>query len=218
MRYDNALSTWYNTSMTMVRTWPVRSENRERNRAALLDAAAQLAEERGYAGTSLSAVAARAGLSTGAVYSIFGSKVELFMDLLLQDWQVPAGGELAAEAADVPEFLVAYARRWVAGLRGSDARRAFELELELYLAALRDPRILAKTGRIFAASQEQLAEDLALVAGRGSPLPMPAAELARTVVAVLQGLSQMAVAAGEEPDEELFVRAVCRLASTGVTS
>ena len=203
----------------MVRTWPVRTENRERNRAALLEAAAQLAEEKGYAGTSLSAVATRAGLSTGAVYSIFGSKVELFLELLLPDWHVPAGQELTAEATDVQAFVAAYARHWVAGLRRGDARRAFELELELYLAALRDPRMLAKTSAIFAASQEQLAADLDRLASNGPPLAMPAAELARTVVAVLQGLSQMAIAAGEEPDEEMFVRAACRLAAgPGATS
>ena len=205
--------------MTMVRTWPVRTENRERNRAALLEAAAQLAQEHGYAGTSLSAVATRAGLSTGAVYSIFGSKVELFLELLLQDWHVPGMQELGEEASDVPEFLAAYARHWVAGLRRGDARRAFELELELYLAALRDPRILAKTSTIFAASQEQLAADLDRLAADGPPLPMPAAELARTVVAVLQGLSQMAIAAGEDLDEEMFVRAAGRLAlDLGATS
>jgi AcrR family transcriptional regulator len=205
--------------MTMVRTWPVRTETRERNRAALLEAAAQLADEKGYAGTSLSAVATRAGLSTGAVYSIFGSKVELFLELLLQDWHVPGGQELTSEATDVPGFLEAYARHWVAGLRRGDARRAFELELELYLAALRDPRILAKTRAIFTASQERLTADLDRLASNGPPLPMPAAELARTVVAVLQGLSQMAIAAGEDLDEEMFVRAAARLAlDVGATS
>jgi AcrR family transcriptional regulator len=196
--------------MTAVRTWPVRTETRERNRAALLTAAAELVGEHGYAGTSLAAVAARAGLSTGAVYSIFGSKVELFMELLLPEWHVPGADQLPA-ASDVPTFLEAYARHWVAGLRQGDARKAFELELELYLAALRDPRLLEKTKGIFAASEAALAARLDALSA-GAPLPVPATELARSVVATLQGLSQLATAQEEEVDEEVFVRTVLRLA------
>lgn len=191
--------------------WPVRSGNRERNRAALLQAAAELAQQHGYAGTSLAAVAERAGLSTGAVYSIFGSKVELFIEVLLPDWHVATGQDLPIQAADVPSFLEAYARHWVARLRAGNARQAFELELEVYLAALRDPRLLAKTKAIFLSSEERLSGHLEHLAASGVPLLVPAAELARTLVAALQGLSQVAVALDEEPDEEAFVRVARRL-------
>jgi AcrR family transcriptional regulator len=200
--------------MTTLRTWPVRAEARSRNRAALLRAAAELAEEHGYAGTSLAAVAARAGLSTGAVYSIFGSKVELFLEVLLPDWHVPQGDELP-EAPDVSSFVTAYARHWVAGLRHGNARKAFELELELYLAALRDPRLLERTREIARASQQALAEHLQRLSDAGPPSVVPAIELARSVVAALQGLSQLAVAMNEEPDEEEFVRVAQRLVDTG---
>ncbi len=196
--------------MTALRSWPLRSEARERNRSALLAAAAELVGEHGYAGTSVAAVAARAGLSTGAVYSIFGSKVELLLEVLLPEWHVPGPDELPA-ASDVPSFLEAYARQWVAGLRQGDARKAFELELELYLAALRDPRLLEKAKGIFAASEASLAARLDALSA-GAALPMPAAELARTVVAALQGLSQLATAQEEAIDEEVFVRTVLRLA------
>lgn len=197
--------------MTTLRTWPVRTETRARNRSALLAAAAELVEQHGYAGTSVGAIAEQAGLSTGAVYSIFGSKVELFLELLLQDWHVPTADEMPRGASDVPTFLDAYARHWVAGLRAGDAVRAFELEMELYLAALRDPRVMAKTRTIASASLDQLADELSRLSHGGAALPMPATELARSVVALLQGLSQMAVAAGEEPDAELFARATRRL-------
>ena len=198
--------------VTTTRTWPVRTEARERNRAALLAAAAELAGEHGYAGASLAAVAARAGLSTGAVYSIFGSKVELFLELLLPDWQVPRAEEVST-ATDVPSFLEGYARHWAQRLRRGDARKAFELELELYLAALREPRLLEKTKAIYASSEAGLAAQLARLAVAGPALPVPAAELARTVVAALQGLSQLAVALDEPPDDEVFVRTVLRLAA-----
>jgi AcrR family transcriptional regulator len=204
--------------MTAQPSWPVRTENRERNRAALLAAAADLLEEHGYAGTSLAAIAARAGVTTGAVYSIFGSKAELFIEALLPDWHVPAGRELPFDAPDVPGFLDAYARHWVRELRRGDARRVFELQLELYLAALRDPRLLEKTRGIFAGEQARLTADLDRVAAQGEGLPMPAAELARAVVALLQGLSQMVVTMGEQADEEVFARAARRLAGDQASS
>jgi AcrR family transcriptional regulator len=199
--------------MTAERTWPLRTENRERNRAALLAAAAELLEEHGYGGTSLAAIAARAGLTTGAVYSIFGSKAELFIEALLPDWHVPGGAELPFDAPDLESFLDGYARLWVAQLLQGDATRVFELQLELYLAALRDPRLLEKTRGIFAAEQARLTADLERVTEGGPPLDVPAAELARAVVAMLQGLSQMTITMGERPDEDAFARATVRLAT-----
>lgn len=202
---------WYNRQMQRETAWPLRAETRERNRAALVQAATELAQEHGYAGTSLSAVAERAGLSTGAVYSIFGSKVELFIEVLLPDWHVTTAEELPIQATDIPSFLEAYARHWVDRLRAGDARRAFELELELYLAALRDPRLLDKTRAIFASSQHQLAAHLERIAASGPPLKVATTELARSLVAAMQGLSQLAVALDEQPDEEMFVRVARRL-------
>jgi len=50
-------------------------------RAVLLDAATALLAEQGYAGCSMSAVAARAGIATGSVYRHFPSKAELAVEL-----------------------------------------------------------------------------------------------------------------------------------------
>src|SRR4051794_2571397 len=196
--------------MTTASAWPLRTGARERNRTALLEAAAELARKHGYGGTSLAAVAERAGLSTGAVYSIFGSKVELFIEVLLPDWHVLQADDLPAGPTEVPSFLEAYARRWVARHRAGDTRRAFEMQLELYLAALRDPRLLAKTKQIFESSEQRLAAHLEQLAS-GDPAGLPPQELARALVAAMQGLSQLAVALGEEPDEEAFVRVARRL-------
>lgn len=205
--------------MTTTKAWPARAESRERNRQALLNAAGDLAKEQGYSGTSLAAVAERAGLSTGAVYSIFGSKVELFLEVLLPEWHVLQSEDLPTDEGDLTSFLDAYARQWVGRLRAGDARQAFELELELYLAALREPRLLSKTRKIFEASEQRLATHLKGLAG--PPLRVPSREVARSLVAVMQGLSQISVALGEDPDEELFVRAALRVgadASTDLSS
>ncbi|MFE7236245.1 TetR family transcriptional regulator [Streptomyces sp. NPDC002405] len=54
-----------------------RREQAERNRAAVLDAAELLFEERGYGATTVSAVAAAAGVSVETVYKAFGGKAAL---------------------------------------------------------------------------------------------------------------------------------------------
>jgi AcrR family transcriptional regulator len=59
-----------------------RWEQMERNREAVLDSARRVFLERGYAGASLEAIADDAGFSKGVVYSQFGSKADLFFELL----------------------------------------------------------------------------------------------------------------------------------------
>jgi hypothetical protein len=93
-------------------------------------------------------------------------------------------------------------------------RKAFELELELYLAALRDSDLFDKTRGIFLASEQALADSLERLALASGGVHPPANELARSVIAALQGLSQLAVTAGEKPDENLFARVAVRLASS----
>ncbi len=60
--------------MTTTRVRPLRSDVREQ----ILVAAGEEFVERGYVGTSVAQVAARAGFTKGAVYSNFGGKPELF--------------------------------------------------------------------------------------------------------------------------------------------
>lgn len=55
-----------------------RAESKELTRKRLLDAAAQIFAQRGYAAASVEEVAEAAGFSVGAVYSNFAGKKELF--------------------------------------------------------------------------------------------------------------------------------------------
>ena len=58
-----------------------RRPPREETRRALLDAAGRVFAERGYSGASVEAVSKAAGLSTGALYSNFSGKEDLFLSL-----------------------------------------------------------------------------------------------------------------------------------------
>ncbi|HEX2307091.1 MAG TPA: helix-turn-helix domain-containing protein [Jatrophihabitantaceae bacterium] len=55
----------------------LRAEQARRTRRAVLDAARELFLREGYAGTTMRAVAARAGVSVETVYKVFGNKAKL---------------------------------------------------------------------------------------------------------------------------------------------
>lgn len=59
-----------------------RRARAEENRAGILQAAHRLFLERGYARTSIAAVAAAAGVSTDLVYKVFGRKQRLLVEVL----------------------------------------------------------------------------------------------------------------------------------------
>lgn len=64
------------------RTKPTRAEQVELNRNALLQAAAEVIGEYGYAEASISRITERAGLAHGTFYRHFESRQELFDELL----------------------------------------------------------------------------------------------------------------------------------------
>lgn len=59
-----------------------RAESRRHTREKILASAQELFSTQGYRGTSLDQIAETAGFSKGAVYSNWGSKEALFLDLL----------------------------------------------------------------------------------------------------------------------------------------
>ncbi len=59
-----------------------RAEKNERTRAALLEAAAQVVGETGYANASIAAITVEAGVAQGTFYNYFESREELFDRLL----------------------------------------------------------------------------------------------------------------------------------------
>jgi AcrR family transcriptional regulator len=140
-----------------------RRPPREETRRAIVDAAARAFARRGFHGASVEAVAAEAGLSTGAVYSNFGSKEELFLTLYeeriatrareLRSVVGAAGGGaagLASAAGDVSE-LFRRERDW------------FLLYFEFALHAARNP----KFARRFRALRNRGLDELAAGIGDG---------------------------------------------------
>lgn len=106
-------------------------------RERLLDAAADVFAEHGYAGTRVAGIATVAGVSNAALYAHFGSKAELLVEALRTRGPQLLADVLRAEPErPVGEVLVAAGRRLPAkrGARGY-------LIVEALVAARRDARV-----------------------------------------------------------------------------
>lgn len=115
-----------------------RSEVQDRNRRVLLDVARTAFLRDGYVATSLAAVAASGGFTTGIVYSSFGSKADLAMQVAteLQEEQIAALGNLLS--ASDRHLLMQQAKVWAQSAAESGWIR---FELELLLDSIGDPRL-----------------------------------------------------------------------------
>src|SRR3712207_2900043 len=71
-----------------------RAESKEENRQALLASAREVMLRDGYENTVLDEVAERAGLTKGAIYSIFGGKPELLRAIVAEVLPAHAWPEL----------------------------------------------------------------------------------------------------------------------------
>ena len=136
-------------------------------RERLLDAAAQLIAELGWAAVTSRAVAERAGVNNGVVHYHFGS-----MDALRRDATEHATGELMRSAlawfAAAPAALGAYAEMVTAVSRLDPGSAPVAVLLEAMLHAPRDPEVqvlvAGMVARFRGAMESKLRADIA--AGR----------------------------------------------------
>lgn len=192
--------------------WPARTAVKERNRDALLQATRELAAVHGYAGTSLDAVARRAGLTKGAVYSIFGSKSELFLSLLTPEWGVFPLRDVAGPGTGLAATLDAYGRRWASVIASEGAETAVRLALELYLEASRQPEVMERLREVVLLGKARLSEELQELAdAEGRVLRRGSDDLAEALLSVLHGLSQQVAVGLSRPDPALFSAAAVAL-------
>lgn len=117
-----------------------RAEAQEQTRERLLDAAEQAFADHGFAGASLEQIAARAGLTRGAVYSNFADKSDLFFAVLDRKLarQVAEVGSAIREADD-PAGFVATLRNPAWQDPPEERRRWVLLYDEFRLYSLRNP-------------------------------------------------------------------------------
>lgn len=121
-----------------------RTFTEEARRRQIVDRTIELVAERGPAAASLSAIAARAGISKAAVLYHFASKdavLDATMRHVLTSYVAAVGAQV--DAADGPEgMLVAYVRGTIEYMRDHPAQVRVLVE-----GLVRDPEVAAQPGR-----------------------------------------------------------------------
>ena len=200
------------------RTRRTRAESREDNRQALLAAARALIVEVGYANAQLDEIAERAGLTKGAIYSIFGGKAELLRAVVdehardvfpLLEWNFDVAATVTSEA--LVERLVG---RYLAFLERPGTAALLAFEVDLNGLALRDPATLAVVVGHEHALAQRLATALAGRPRRDGPAlgPGAASAAADLILGALGGIGQRLVTSPwMARDPEPITAAIVRL-------
>jgi AcrR family transcriptional regulator len=168
------------------RTRPRRAETRRR----VLDAAFEVFSAHGIAASSLSEVAAAAGLTKGAVYSSFASKDELVLALMEEHvaQRVDAALTNFTENVDTDHALADMAAALVAGMRADVAWH--RLLAEYFAMASHDPARRDGLRQRRREAREAITRVLVRVAdGLGIELPLAPAEMAVVLLALSNGLA-----------------------------
>ncbi|WP_433322964.1 TetR/AcrR family transcriptional regulator [Spirillospora sp. CA-294931] len=170
-----------------------RAEHQEHNRAQILEAARAEFGERGFREAKIDAIAERAGLTRGAVYSNFPGKRALYFAVLADGAERRTAPPDAEPALSVPEAFGALARVWVGRLplAVEDGDGAARLARDLMPEIVADERTrvpFAQLMRLEAILLALAMETLAASARRR-------VREAEAVLTTLQGVSQMAAAA-----------------------
>lgn len=189
-----------------------REQRKAETRAALLEAAAAVFARRGYHAASVEEVAEDAGYSTGALYSNFEGKEDLFLavlgleierlvreveeataELRTLDERARGGAEYWTRFLDrEPELVLLFVEFWSFAVRNPDVRTRF---------ATRYGEVRAALARII----EQGAREV------GVELAQPAEHLAIAIDALADGFALQKLADPDSIPDELFGEALAML-------
>jgi AcrR family transcriptional regulator len=187
------------------RTRETRKQRQQRTRQELVEAAARVFARRGYHQATIEEIAAEAGFSTGAVYSNFAGKEELF--LALADREVEERAEEFQAIGDAAERGEGPAEE------ASEQFRAFLerdpdwplLFYEFWSLSVRNPTLRGELRKRREVVRGALAETLERVAAElGFELRFPAPVLATAMSASINGLAFERAADPEAIPDDVF--------------
>jgi AcrR family transcriptional regulator len=166
-----------------------RKQRQEHTRRCLLESAARVFARRGLTQASVDEVAADAGFTKGAVYANFGSKEELFLEMLdVRFAKRLADMERAMSTDEPPEIQARTAGRDFVDFLSSDPdwRRLF---IEAALHASRDAGFRVKLQAHYATMRARMADLLRARSEAGGFDPgVPFDQLASMIFAMANGI------------------------------
>jgi AcrR family transcriptional regulator len=166
-----------------------RQERSEQTRAELVEAARRVFLERGFHGASLEDISLAAGYTTGAVYSRFGGKDNLFLAVL--DDHIARRLERYLDAvAAAPDFEAACRDLGRAAVEAGRREPGWTpLLMEFWMHAARRDDLRAAVLERNERQLDVLAERLDPIAAREGITPLrPVREILRAVTALARGL------------------------------
>jgi AcrR family transcriptional regulator len=182
-----------------------RKQRQEHTRRCLLESAGRVFARRGLAQASVDEVAADAGFTKGAVYANFGSKDELFLEMLDARFaRRLADMDRALSTDEPPEVQARVAGRDFVDFLGSDPdwRRLF---IEAALHASRDAGFRVKLQEHYAAMRTRMAELLRARSAAGGFDPgVPFEDLATMIFAMANGIGFEQFVEPEAVPDDLF--------------
>jgi AcrR family transcriptional regulator len=180
-----------------------REQSKAHTRERLLDAARSVFARGGFHGASVEEIASEAGFSTGALYSNFDGKEDLFLALMEREIAAHAR-EIAAAVgtrASVDERAKGGARQWMTMIEREP--ELLLLFMEFWAYGVRDARVRPKVAARFAQVRELLTRLIADgVREFDLELALPAEQLAVAIDALADGIARQKLAdPGAVPDE-----------------
>ena len=173
-----------------------RSERQAQTREGLLRAAAEVFAVRGFERATIQEIADAAGVTTGAIYSNFTGKGDLFLALFEQQIEGRVD-ELAGSPATAAD-------RWMGVLR--DEPRVYPFFLEFLAHARRRPELQPRLAEVFGSYRRAVAGMVeAGAARRDVVLPDGAADqLAAAIVALANGIAVERLADPDAVSDDLY--------------
>jgi AcrR family transcriptional regulator len=161
----------------------IKETKRDRTRAKLIEAASAVIGEKGFDRASLEEIAARAGMTRGAVYGNFKNKEELFLALITTRWKpiIPPLKPGAGLKEQMRILGKTVAKEAIARRPYAAAATAFQLYTLTHA-----PMRLQMTKQN-AAVYRRMAQGLVQLVPAHA-LPMPAAKFVRVLDALITGL------------------------------
>jgi AcrR family transcriptional regulator len=182
-----------------------RKQRQEHTRTCLLEAAARVFARRGLAQASVDEVAADAGFTKGAVYANFGSKEELFLEMLDRKFASRLAELEAVLGTDEPPEAQARAagREFLAAISGDPEWGRLFVEAALH--ASRHEAFREKLQASYQQMRDRMVELLrARLEADGLEPPVPYDQLAMMFFAMANGVGFERLVEGDAVPDDLF--------------
>jgi AcrR family transcriptional regulator len=196
----------------MAATRLTREQSKALTRERLLVAARSVFARRGFHGASVEEVAAEAGYSTGALYSNFEGKEDLFLVLMEREIADHASEIATAvgKRSSIAERAAGGARQWMTMIEREP--ELLLLFMEFWAYGVRDPEMRPKVAARFAQMRELLTK---LIADGTRELELelelPAEHLAIAIDALADGIARQKLADPEAVPDDLMGRVLSLL-------